>query len=107
VHPRWDRRRNDPGAKFFSGKRGHAQKEKKAGNQKRDAHSGVHSSDERGEGAHLCLSLGVYFTSRRPFRAPQPGSHSATAMLSAINNKKGDISKELTMGTFLKSLDTV
>jgi hypothetical protein len=38
--------------------------------------------------------------------APPYRARTTTALLFAINSKKGDISNELTMGTFLTSLDT-
>src|SRR5437016_12259104 len=50
-----------------------------------------------GEGAQFC----------RPFpRAPHPGSDSATVNVLLRHQHEGDISNEVTMGTFLTRLDT-
>ena len=40
-----------------------------------------------------------------PPAPPNPGSHCAIAMFCSTSVPKGDISNELTMGTFLTSLD--
>jgi len=55
----------------------------------------------------LCLTLGVHPTIAAPSpRAPYPGSDYASVNVLLRHQQKGDISNELTMGTFLTRLDT-
>ncbi len=51
----WNRRSYSILARNFSLENEDTHKKRKGGQKKRDAHSGVHSSDERGEGAHRAV----------------------------------------------------
>ena len=72
----------------------------------------VEYMDERGKGAQSAVLTEIPHGSAAPSpRTPHPGSHCATGstteLLPRTGHKKGDISNDLRMGTFLMTLDNI
>ena len=96
----------DPNAKFCVDKARETQTERKSSKTQQeeikqqnlcDAHRGVQDTVERGGRGSIAAPSP---------RAPYPGSDYASVNVLLRHQQKGDISNELTMGTFLTRLDS-